>query len=674
MAGATGLTVEAWLRPAAGSDDWPAANPWTARVTCSGDCECTPSSGTCSGSFSDGPGDYANRQTCKWLIESPGLISLSFPFFETFDPVTVNRCTSAACDTVERLAKLEGLSDCSYSRSCMCRLSDPPVSASTVYTSSTGFLQVVFSSNGDGCNAPGFVALWNVTSAGQEGAVGFVVVGPTLAVGVLKHRDKLSVLAFRAGPAPVSQCGAKTRLTSSSGVIGDGPNYEPRSESEGSSVCEWIIAPEGARRVTLVFTELSLTGRASTFVQVYRCNTGDCSSRDPLLTVRDIYMPPPVTSDSGVMQVVFQTQYDTRPASPGFTATYAANFEAATLSVGSWQHVAVTVAPDGQRQIFVNGNLSRTDKWPDYGTVAVSRVFDRGGAIGRRSPAWQDKWWNTTANLGDDEGFFFGTVDELRVWKTVRTGASLMNQLSSNCSKLLQSETGLVSCLGFDQVADDGSSFVDEAAPDGDLGVQARPHSGETPHLPWCQGVDDGGKAPLSSTGAPVNGDQLWGFCSVDKPRLPGAGYDYDLSSMTLTASTAAAAESARMLRLHPGCGDVPLIFTGNQASSNGGAVYYDSCPAEGVDCFLQLSTERAAIFERNRVERAGGSVFVDCAVLGSKCTQSFSPQNKLGVLPLPRAEFKDNNAGKYGTNVAVAYPPCVADKYRLPGAPTCSD
>jgi predicted outer membrane repeat protein len=553
-------------------------------------------------------------------------------------------------------------------------LSDPPVSASTVYTSSTGFLQVVFSSNGDGCNAPGFVALWNVTSAGQEGAVGFVVVGPTLAVGVLKHRDKLSVLAFRAGPAPVSQCGAKTRLTSSSGVIGDGPNYEPRSESEGSSVCEWIIAPEGARRVTLVFTELSLTGRASTFVQVYRCNTGDCSSRDPLLTVRDIYMPPPVTSDSGVMQVVFQTQYDTRPASPGFTATYAANFEAATLSVGSWQHVAVTVAPDGQRQIFVNGNLSRTDKWPDYGTVAVSRVFDRGGAIGRRSPAWQDKWWNTTANLGDDEGFFFGTVDELRVWKTVRTGASLMNQLSSNCSKLLQSETGLVSCLGFDQVADDGSSFVDEAAPDGDLGVQARPHSGETPHLPWCQGVDDGGKAPLSSTGAPVNGDQLWGFCSVDKPRLPGAGYDYDLSSMTLTASTAAAAESARMLRLHPGCGDVPLIFTGNQASSNGGAVYYDSCPAEGVDCFLQLSTERAAIFERNRVERAGGSVFVDCAVLGSKCTQSFSPQNKLGVLPLPRAEFKDNNAGKYGTNVAVAYPPCVAGKYRLPGAPTCSD
>jgi hypothetical protein len=318
--------------------------------------------------------------------------------------------------------------------------------------------------------------------------------------------------AFRAGPAPETSCGAQTHLTSSSGVISDGPHYEPRLEAEGMSSCEWIIAPKGARRVTLLFTELSLSHLPSTFVQVYRCNDVDCSSRDPLIRVQNSYMPPPITADSGVMLVVFQTQYDARPASPGFTATYAASFESATLFAGRWQHVAVTVAPDGLTQIFVEGNLSLAGFWDTYGQEEASNPFGcRDIAIGRRSPAWQDKWFNNaTSNLGDDEGFFFGTVDELRVWKTVRTGDSLLAGLSCNCSELFRTETGLVSCFGFDKVDTGGTSFVNEAAQDGDLSANALTHAGGTPHVPWCKGVDDGGKSPLYTMGMPVNSDELW--------------------------------------------------------------------------------------------------------------------------------------------------------------------
>ncbi len=196
-AAASGVTVEAWIRPEVGGDTWPATNEWKPQVTCSGDCPCTPSSGTTFGTFSDGPGDYANNQNCKWLVASPGLISLSFTLFDTYpsDTVSIKWCTSAPCNTVEKEVTLLGRSTCLPYEPCKCTQSEAPVSPSAIYTSSTGFLQVVFTSNGDGCSGSGFVALWNTTRAGQ-GSVGFVLAGATLAVGVLKHGNALSVLVL----------------------------------------------------------------------------------------------------------------------------------------------------------------------------------------------------------------------------------------------------------------------------------------------------------------------------------------------------------------------------------------------------------------------------------------------------------------------------------------------
>ena len=45
----------------------------TAKVTCGGSCSegCSPSSGHMDGVFSDGTGNYGNREDCWWLIAAP---------------------------------------------------------------------------------------------------------------------------------------------------------------------------------------------------------------------------------------------------------------------------------------------------------------------------------------------------------------------------------------------------------------------------------------------------------------------------------------------------------------------------------------------------------------------------------------------------------------------------
>jgi hypothetical protein len=119
-------------------------------VTCSGTCPCGGSHGPSSGSISDGPGNYGNSQTCSWLVASsyPANIMIAFSSFDTEsgkDFVTINECSSASCATRRQLAMLSGSA----------------VNASTVYTASTGFLEVVFSTDDSGTGA-GFEAAWTL--------------------------------------------------------------------------------------------------------------------------------------------------------------------------------------------------------------------------------------------------------------------------------------------------------------------------------------------------------------------------------------------------------------------------------------------------------------------------------------------------------------------------------
>ena len=133
----------------------------SAIVTCSGSCPCPSSSAQSSGSFSEGSNNYDNNEDCRWLISSTAdtEIELSFSSFNTesgYDYVTINRCSSASCSSPEQLVKLSGDS----------------VGSSDKYTSSTGFLQVRFTSDSSQTRS-GFSAQWSVRSASSRSSTCF---------------------------------------------------------------------------------------------------------------------------------------------------------------------------------------------------------------------------------------------------------------------------------------------------------------------------------------------------------------------------------------------------------------------------------------------------------------------------------------------------------------------
>jgi hypothetical protein len=97
---------------------------------------CTPSSGATSGIISDGDGTYPDFQACWWLLSaSPGVeISISFQSIvleKGFDFVLIFQCYDALCLNYTELLRYTGT------------LSD----TSTVYSSTTGFLKMVFYSD-----------------------------------------------------------------------------------------------------------------------------------------------------------------------------------------------------------------------------------------------------------------------------------------------------------------------------------------------------------------------------------------------------------------------------------------------------------------------------------------------------------------------------------------------
>jgi hypothetical protein len=124
-----------------------------ADVTCSGSCECTQSSGTSSGTISQGYLNYSSSHQCTWFISasnSNDLIAVTFPYFDTedgHDYVTINECSdsSPSCSTESQLAHLSG-----------------SVSSHESFTSNRGYIQVIFTSEAHSISQPGFVAVWSI--------------------------------------------------------------------------------------------------------------------------------------------------------------------------------------------------------------------------------------------------------------------------------------------------------------------------------------------------------------------------------------------------------------------------------------------------------------------------------------------------------------------------------
>ena len=127
----------------------------TAVLTCGGSCGarnngCLPSSGTSSGTFSDGDGDYRANENCWWLISTtPGnIISVRFESFDTFnDIVRIYACKESTCASTSSTPVGGAISGTS--------------TPTGNYTSSTGLLKIAFTSDGSG-HYVGFTGTWSV--------------------------------------------------------------------------------------------------------------------------------------------------------------------------------------------------------------------------------------------------------------------------------------------------------------------------------------------------------------------------------------------------------------------------------------------------------------------------------------------------------------------------------
>ena len=115
---------------------------------------CTPSDGMFSGTISDGPGDYGDNADCQWLLTANSEIRISFSSFYTerdYDFVKIFSCTSDSCVQKTQIFAHSGTHDSPIY----------PDFFNAEYTSTTGFLQMTFTSDG-GLTLPGFEAKWSI--------------------------------------------------------------------------------------------------------------------------------------------------------------------------------------------------------------------------------------------------------------------------------------------------------------------------------------------------------------------------------------------------------------------------------------------------------------------------------------------------------------------------------
>ena len=559
--------------------------------------------------------------------------------------------------------------------------------------------------------------------------VGFVLAGSNFAIAMLlplstdadsdvAPRNASNVSAVSAwplvfaGPPPASACyGQDVVLQASTGRIGDGPDMISR---DGSS-CAWTIAPPGARSVTLLFTEFYLLKTALSYkdyVQVCMCLDTACLELEGCMRFSGGELPPTLTSTTGIMHVLLHTTGLSFRTNPGFTAFYAAAYDAERLEQGSWHHVAVTVESAAQHaatagargtntshaqpamctlRVYMDGSEAREHTsllWDPQRNPAFGGAF--GTAVGRASPHWQhnphpvytaeerDAIYDESArnhleyiqggphNFLDAQGRmavpwfnlgrFNGSLDDLRVWQVARAASDINASLRCTCAELQTPR--LAACYNFEH---HGETHFTDASPHGR--AQARTASGESPHLPWCKNANDAGSLAhtiiqdeIRHIFSPVS----WGFCA-QKLRLPGSGFDYNHTDMRQLAQLLAAAEpshvaSPLLIERFPGCGVLAFNMSHNTAGAYGGAVFVDSCRGH-QRCFLDgvgpLSGTRASLFADNRAEKGGGALFMACNAFNSACLNAFAASNAAGFFPsLPKHEFTRNVAG-YGDDLA---------------------
>ena len=212
-------------------------------VTCTCNLVCQPSNGTQSGIISINVSQYQNYMYCSWLISSNGLISLQFSLVDIDvwgDYVTINRCRTQSCSTVETLNGLY-----------------QPPDLRTIFTSDTGYIQVVFYSDFRDTGL-GFRLRWNVTAHGTSSTT----TTPTLVTTPIPATETTQVRTTSTTPIPSTQT-TKVRTTSTT----------PIPATQTTQVTTTNTTPIPATQTTQVRTSSTTPARTTTTTPVGSTST-----------------------------------------------------------------------------------------------------------------------------------------------------------------------------------------------------------------------------------------------------------------------------------------------------------------------------------------------------------------------------------------------------------------
>jgi hypothetical protein len=288
-----------------------------ADLTCGGtNCfsGCTPSSGASSGTITDGAGNYANNANCWWLLAtSPGAeIRISFEsvsFDTTTQIVTTYQCSSASCSPQTEIMSESG-----------------SLSASNVYTSTTGFLKVTFKADGYGTRS-GFTGTWSLVHHGSTACDNCVLgkysprAGSSVCTDCVAGKYKAAVADLTCGKARGYYAGCSGCTPSSgasSGTITDGAgNYANNAN------CWWLLATSPGVEIRISFPWFD-THPWHDYVTIYQCSSASCLPQTPImsesgsLSASNVY-----TSTTGFLKVTFTSVHGATPVThSGFTGTW----------------------------------------------------------------------------------------------------------------------------------------------------------------------------------------------------------------------------------------------------------------------------------------------------------------------------------------------------------------
>jgi hypothetical protein len=121
-------------------------------------------------------------------------------------------------------------------------------------------------------------------------------------------------------------CTGCATLTTANGTVSDSASGP--SDYSDNSQCQWILAPTGAARVTITFSEFS-TENLYDYMDVYQCTTIQCILGIRLGRLSGTYASPQTfTSTTGYMLLYFFSDGSVR--STGFTAQWTSGSESVT--------------------------------------------------------------------------------------------------------------------------------------------------------------------------------------------------------------------------------------------------------------------------------------------------------------------------------------------------------